>query len=115
MRIYRAALHQSRQITILSQDSGLSPQEIALLRDKLQALKIHPRDEAENIGTLARAERLYEECIGESRDTVGNAIHRFKSVLDKQDLALIRDERLQFIEFLDQMEGYPAFPDGSLS
>jgi len=105
----------SRQITILSQDTGLTPQEIALRRDRLQALKIHPRDEAENISALARAERLYEECIGESREFVGNAIHRFKSLLDKQDLSLIREERIQFVEFLDQMEGYSAFPDGPLS
>lgn len=101
----------TRQITILSQDSGLSPQEIELRRSKLQALKIHPRDEAENTALLARAERLYEESIGERRDIVNRAIATFSATLDKQNPQRIREECRAFRNLLDQLEGMSPFQD----
>ena len=102
---------ESRQITILSQDSGLSLQEIALRREQLQALKIHPRDEAENIHTMARAERLYEECLGDLREMIGNAIGQFRQVLEKQDPKIIKEHRKQFLDLLNQIEGTTAWSE----
>jgi len=98
-----------RHVTIISQDSGLSPQEIELRRARLQTLKIHPRDEAENITAMSRAERLYEECIGGLRELVGRAISNFAKELAHQDPARIQDARQALANLLDQIEASTAF------
>ncbi|HEY1136077.1 MAG TPA: molecular chaperone HscC [Xanthomonadaceae bacterium] len=93
-----------RHELLLEQNPGLlSPEEIRTRLAALETLKIHPRDQQENIAVLARAERLYEEFIHE-RDRLQEWIVHFRSLLDTQDGDLIARNREKFSEALDMLE-----------
>jgi molecular chaperone HscC len=101
----------TRQMTILSQDSGLTPKDIALRRDKLQALKVHPREQADNLHAMARAERMYEECLGPTREMIGTAIGHFSTALEQQDPAPIDAQRKRLNQLVDHLENIGTLPD----
>jgi molecular chaperone HscC len=95
-----------RHELVLEQNPGLlSSQEIAQRLKALEALKIHPRDQQENIAVLARAERLYEEFLHE-RERLQMWIVQFRSALDTQDTELIARNREEFGRALDALEHY---------
>jgi molecular chaperone HscC len=87
----------------------LSPEEIAERLRVLAALKIHPRDQAQNKATLARAERLYEEHLGDIRSTIGEWITTFETVLQRQDLQEINEVRKQLTALLDELDRHAYF------
>ncbi|MGX5730303.1 Hsp70 family protein [Pseudoxanthomonas beigongshangi] len=89
---------------ILEQNPGiLSPAEIRERLAALAALKIHPRDQQENLSLIARAERLYEELLW-ARGDLQDALVRFRGALDSQDPDLIREHRTHFAAMLQQIE-----------
>lgn len=93
-----------RREVVLEQNPGvLKPDEIRVRLAALDALKIHPRDQQENLTLIARAERLYEELLW-ARPELQEALLRFRSVLDGQDQVLIREHRGQFAHVLDRIE-----------
>ncbi len=93
-----------RHELLLEQNPGLlSPEEIRARLAALETLKVHPRDQQENIAVLARAERLYEEYIHE-RERLQEWIMHFRSLLDTQDGELIARNREKFSEALDMLE-----------
>jgi molecular chaperone HscC len=93
-----------RHELVLEQNPGLmSPEEIRARLEALSALKIHPREQQENIAVLARAERLYEEFLHQ-RDQLQEWIMQFRAILDSQDTALIARHRSQFAQALDALE-----------
>ena len=71
----------------------------------LQELKVHPRDKDENRLLLAKAERLYEENVGDIRQLLSQEIMEFEALLDKQDERAIRDYAIRFSELLKDIEG----------
>lgn len=92
------------QEVILEQNPGLlSSSEIRERLAKLAELKIHPRDQQENLSLLARAERLYEELLW-ARGDLQDALTRFKGALETQDPQLIREHRGHFAAMLEQIE-----------
>ena len=95
-----------RNLVIVDEDDGRSAAEIARSRKALEALKVHPRDDAENVAAMARAQRIYEGHLGEVRDFVGRWILEFEAALDKQDPRIITDVRAQLIAALDEVEAY---------
>jgi len=82
----------------------MPPDEIARRLAELARLKIHPRDQAENRTLIARAERLYEERLGDVRATVGNALAVFTGALDRQDPDEIRRTRSRLAQLLDEID-----------
>jgi molecular chaperone HscC len=93
-----------RHELVLEQNPGLmSPEEIRARLQALSALKIHPREQQENIAVLARAERLYEEFLHQ-RDQLQEWIMQFRAILDTQDSTLIARHRSQFAQALDALE-----------
>ena len=97
---------QRRHELLLEQNPGLlTPDEIRARFAALAALKIHPRDQQENIAVLARAERLYEEFLHE-RNQLQGWIVQFRALLDSQDVAQIADYRGQLAEALDALEAH---------
>ena len=97
---------QRRHELLLEQNPGLlTPEEIRARFAALAALKIHPRDQQENIAVLARAERLYEEFLHE-RNQLQGWIVQFRALLDSQDVAQIADYRGQLAEALDALEAH---------
>lgn len=83
---------------------SLSREEIEVRLKALDGLKIHPRDQAENQAVLARAERLYEERLGDERSEVARLIDQFRFVLDSQDTGAVAAFRTKFVVWLDRVD-----------
>jgi molecular chaperone HscC len=84
----------------------LSPEEVQTRLARLAALKIHPRDQIENLTLIARSERLYAECLGERREIIGHALARFRLAMERQEPGEIADERKRLTRQLDLMEEF---------
>ena len=95
---------QKKREVIVNSENQLTPEEIEDCLKRLASLKIHPHDQLENRLLLARAERIYEESLGDARENIGHQIRIFEAVLDKQDLHLIKTAAKGFAAFLDEME-----------
>lgn len=98
---------KKRNLMIVDEDDKRTAKDIAASRKRLEKLKVHPRDEAENVAMLARAERAYEGYIGHIRDVIGQALTEFQGALDKQDPRLIVDAREALGQLLDQLDANP--------
>jgi len=72
---------------------------------KLSNLKVHPRDQAENVALFARGERLYEELLGESRDHISYYLGQFEQALETQDKEISDRAREQLTSILNEIEG----------
>lgn len=93
----------TREVVLEKNPGVLDPDEIRSRLAALSAIKIHPREQQENTTLVARAERLYEELLW-ARDQLQDALVRFRSVLDGQDLRVIAEHRASFQAFLDAIE-----------
>jgi molecular chaperone HscC len=95
---------ERHELLIESQGARLSPAEIAATRERLQALKRHPRDEADNRYLIERAKRLVEDRLGNDRTMLQDWLAQFEAVLQTQDERLIRQARQQFKDALDSID-----------
>ena len=93
-----------QQLTIVD-EHGPKGEDLERQRQALAALKVHPRDNAANRFTLARAERCYEDSLGDRRREVGNVIRQFEDILERQDPRQIEQARDDVMRFLDSIEG----------
>jgi molecular chaperone HscC len=94
-----------RHALVIERNPGvLTPAQIAERRTALTALKVHPRDAQPNVAAIARAERLYEELLGEARGALQHEIERFRSELESQDPSRVDRARRHFAQFLDSLE-----------
>jgi molecular chaperone HscC len=94
-----------RYRAIISDNSGvLSPEQIEQRFIELAGLKIHPRDQIENRALVTRADRLYEQALGDLRHYLADCTARFQAALDTQDPVTVRRVRSEFKALLDQVE-----------
>ncbi|OZA94778.1 MAG: molecular chaperone HscC [Erythrobacter sp. 34-65-8] len=100
-----SGLHKN--LVIVDEEDGRTSKDLDASRKALQALKVHPRDEAENVAAMARAGRCYESFTGHVRQTIGDWITDFQGVIDKQDKRLIAEAREQLLAALDRLEENP--------
>jgi len=95
----------ARHSIVIEGNPGLlSPYEIEQRLAALSHLKVSPRDQAENVAALARAERLYEELLGDKREAVGHWIARFLSALEGDDPKTIAHARALLLERIQASE-----------
>ncbi|HEY4293723.1 molecular chaperone HscC [Luteibacter sp.] len=92
------------RLVIESSGTHMTPDDVARRLAALAALKIHPRDMLPNRTLVARAERLYEQLLGDLRDQVGHAVMQFEQVLASQDSRRIAREATAFRDTLDAIE-----------
>jgi len=92
-----------REVVLEKHPGVLSPEEIRERLATLASLKVHPREQQENLSLIARAERLYEELLW-ARSELQSALVQFRGALDQQDPAVIAEHRSQFQRFLDTVE-----------
>ncbi|MBB4129924.1 molecular chaperone HscC [Xanthomonas sp. 3075] len=93
-----------RHELILEQNPGLLDRnEITQRLLALAELKVHPRDQQQNLALLARTERVYEEYI-DSRPIVQHWLAQFREALDSQDLQRIERHRHELGQALDDLE-----------
>ena len=95
----------TRNLVIVDDEDAPDPAELEKRRAALAALKVHPRDDAENVALLARARRAYESFLGATRAAIGQMIGQFEGALATQDDRIIGDARKAFGAVLDQIEG----------
>lgn len=97
------ATGQTHEVVLQQNPGVLTPDEIRQRLAALSELKVHPRDQQENLLVIARAERLYEELLWARRD-LQDALVRFRMVLDGQDPLQIREHRADFARMLESIE-----------
>ena len=95
---------ERHELVIESQGARLSPAEITATRERLQALKRHPRDEQDNRYLIERAKRLFEDRLGNDRVMLQDWLAQFEAVLQTQDARAIRQARQQFKDALDSID-----------
>jgi len=106
------ATGETRRLVIEGGEAHMPAEEIARRLAALATLKIHPRDTLENRTLLARAERLYEQLLGDTRDQLGQFILRFEQVLATQETRDIARDAAAFREALHAIErDYRFAPD----
>lgn len=94
----------SRNLVIEGNPGVLSKTEVQERLAKLAQLKVHPRDMAENHALIARAERVFEETLGDLRQDVGMRLDAFRGVLESQNPEHIAEAREQLMRFLDGVD-----------
>ena len=95
---------EKRQLVIVD-DDGPTGETLEKQRLALAALKAHPRENDANRAALARAERCYENFLGDKRAHVGHLIGNFEGVLDAQEPRAIETARKALVSALDALEG----------
>ena len=94
----------SKQLIIESAPGKLTSEQMEESFAKLNALKVHPRDRAENRLLLARLERLYAETTGLQREQVQALLFHFRSVLEKQEEILTKRTAADVTQQLNELE-----------
>jgi molecular chaperone HscC len=80
-----------RETLVIEGNPGvLSRGEIQTRLKQMAALKLHPREDAANRALVTRAQRLFEQRLGATRQAIGDALTSFLSALDSQDPDRIR-------------------------
>lgn len=95
---------QVHKLVIAENPGVMSPEQIEQRFQELEHLKIHPRSQAENRALMARAERLYEQSLGDVRTFLSHRIASFHALLESQKMDEIRHARAELKKHLDHVE-----------
>ena len=94
-----------RQTLVIEGNPGvMKPDEIAKRLAALAKLKVHPRDDMAIRALLARAERLFEERLGDTRALIGSAIGALTIALEGQNPEDIQRTRETLTTLLDEID-----------
>lgn len=91
-----------QKMIIKGQDNQMTDEEIKKRMEELAYLKIQPRDYEENRLVLLRAERMYEESLGDRRKKLDRYITAFEAALKKGDHDEIMDTREELNAVLEE-------------
>lgn len=92
----------TRKMIIKGQDNQMTDEEISRRMEELAYLKIQPRDYEENRLVLLRAERMYEEALGDRRRKLDHYITAFEAALKRGDHDEIMETRQDLNEILEE-------------
>lgn len=95
---------QAASTLIRQQGDGMSEAEVAQALQRLETLKVHPRDEQQNRYLVERGKRLYEDRLGEERAMIQQWLAQFEAALDTQDAQVVERAREGFREALDRID-----------
>jgi molecular chaperone HscC len=82
----------------------MQPDEIARRLATLAKLKIHPRDDMKTRALVARATRLFEERLGDTRAMIGRALGQLTVSLERQRPDEIGVAKLALSTLLDELD-----------
>jgi molecular chaperone HscC len=94
----------SHELILQNNPGVLSEEEIRARLSQLGKIKVHPREDQENIAIIARCERLYEELL-QYRQILQNWLAKFLGIVEQQDRDAINRHREELSKALDQIEG----------
>lgn len=86
---------------IKGQNVDMTDEEIEERMKELSYLKIHPREQEANKLVLLKAERLYEESIGDTRRMLERELGKFDTVLNGKNKSKIEEARKRLQEVLE--------------
>lgn len=92
----------SRKMIIKGDQNTMSEEEITKRMEELSYLKIQLRDQEENKLALLKAERMYEETIGDKRMVLQHALRRFEEALRSGDRSQADTERKALYRVMDE-------------
>ena len=92
----------SQKMIIKGQDNQMTDEEVKKRMEELAYLKIQPRDYEENRLVLLRAERMYEESLGDRRKRLDRYITAFEAALKRGDHTEITETRNALNEVLEK-------------
>jgi molecular chaperone HscC len=95
---------QGAHSIITAHAKELSAAELQMALAAMQALKLHPRDDAPHAALLRRGERLCAELTGETRALLEGLLDGFEIALESRDAAAIGAAGDTLREFLDQFD-----------
>lgn len=93
---------EKQKMIIKGSQNTMSDEEIEKRMEDLSYLKIEPRDQEENKVVLLRAERMYEECLGDRRKRIERYLQRFEEALHGGNRNEIREAREALEEYLNE-------------
>lgn len=93
---------ESQKLIIKGQDNQMTDDEIKKRMEELAYLKVQPRDYEENKLALLRAERMYEEALGDRRKKLDRYITAFEAALKRGDHDEIMETRKALNEVLEE-------------
>ena len=96
--------NNEKQSIIISNNQELTEDDIQKSLAKLTTMKVHPRENTGNIAFLYRANRLYEQHLGEAREEVGRIIDYFNSILERPNQEDVDAVRISLETELDKYE-----------
>lgn len=91
-------------ITTLSGE--MSPQELKQRIAVLDRLKVHPRDQLQNIDIMARLKKCYAMSLADDRDMIMDWITSFDALMGRQDPREIEAARAELAARIDEYEDY---------
>jgi len=100
---------RKRAMVIQENPGVMTPEEIRERLVALSALKIHPRDQLENRTLLTRADRVYEETLGDHRQYLAAHIARFQAVIERQNADEIAQARGELGTLLDRFDVHVTY------
>lgn len=100
-----ASTGKTEKAIIKGQNVDMTDEEIEERMKELAYLKIHPRDQEANKLVLLKAERLYEESIGDTRRLLEYELMKFDKVLNSKDKHKIEEARKKLQDILEEVVG----------
>jgi molecular chaperone HscC len=99
-----------KRAMVIEENPGvMTPEEIRERLTALSALKIHPRDQLENRTLLTRADRVYEETLGDHRQYLAAHIARFQALIERQNADEIAQARGELSALLDRLDVHVTY------
>lgn len=91
-----------KKLVIKGADNTMTDDEIEKRMEELSYLKVQLRDQEENKLVLLRAERMYEESIGDRRTKLDYAIRQFEEALRREERSEVDEARKQLCELMEE-------------
>jgi molecular chaperone HscC len=91
-------------LVILEAPGVMSAEQVEIRLSELANIKIHPRDQLRTRTLLARADRMYEQLLGEQRQFLSMQISRYQAILESQNTEAIKHGHITLERLLDQID-----------
>jgi molecular chaperone HscC len=92
-----------RTIVVERSPGRMDEREVERARERIAALKFHPRDALPNTTALSRAETLFTELRGHDRESLGHAMRTFRLALEEQDSLVIDERRRELLLLIERL------------
>ena len=95
---------KKEQLVITKLSKGMSDADVKKAISEMQALKVHPREDAANMLLLKRAERFVEEIPVGMRFQLEQLIDNFETALNSQDPQVVTEWYNLLKQFIDELD-----------